>query len=160
LRLSPYNSTLLNNYATFLCDQNKFDEALEKFRLVIANPLYGQRAEAYQGAAWCAFKNKDYPLSEKLYRSALENETDMPYSLLGLARLNYKQENYQLAWNYLQRFDHTAIQNADSLWLGLNILKMMHNPDKNLLSSYQLQLKSRFPDSNETKWYYQGKQEY
>ncbi|MCU7798951.1 MAG: hypothetical protein KZQ70_02105 [gamma proteobacterium symbiont of Lucinoma myriamae] len=44
--------------------------------------------------------------------------------------------------------------------LGINILNKLDYPDKNKLSSYQLQLKSKFPDTDETKWLYQGKQDY
>ncbi|MCU7836286.1 MAG: type IV pilus biogenesis/stability protein PilW [gamma proteobacterium symbiont of Taylorina sp.] len=160
LQLSPHNSTLLNNYATFLCDQKKYDEAIEKFNMVIGNPLYADRALAFQSAAWCAFKNDDYDLSESFYRKALKQDKNMPYSLLGMAKINYRQETYQLAWSYFQRFDQMSAHDADSLWLGLNIMKYITHPDKNIISSYQLQLKSMFPDSDETKWFYQGRQEY
>lgn len=160
IKLSPYDSTILNNYAIFLCEQKKFDEAQVKFKKVIKNPLYINRAGAYQSAAWCASESGDYPLSEKLYRKALEMSPGMYRSQLGLARTYYKQANYEYAWSYFKRFDEISAQDADSLWLGINILKNVKDPDKNLLSSYALQLKSKFPHSDEAKWFYQGKQEY
>lgn len=160
MSLSPDNSILLNNYAVFLCDQEEFDSAIKKFKKVLGNPLYNNRVGAYQSSGDCAFKNNDYSLAEQFYRSALLIEPRKPRSLLGLSKINYIQQTYPLAWSYFQRFDDVSIQDADSLWLGLNILKELHNPDKNSISSYQLQLKSRFPDSDETKWFYQGRQEY
>ena len=160
MRLSPNNSVLLNNYAIFLCDQREFDAAIKKFKKVVSNPLYHNRSGAYQSAGDCSFKSNNYPLAEEFYRSSLRISPKMSLSLLGLSKINYKQQTYPLAWNYYQRFDEVSIQNADSLWLGLNIIKNLNEQDKNLISSYQLQLKSRFPDSDETKWFYQGKQEY
>ncbi|MDX2506121.1 MAG: type IV pilus biogenesis/stability protein PilW [Gammaproteobacteria bacterium] len=160
LQLSPRDSTILNNYAIFLCEQKKFDEARQKFKQVIHNPLYINRAGAYQSAAWCASENENYELSEELYRKALDMNPSLPRSQLGLARIYYKQGNYEHAWNYFKRFDETSVPDADSLWLGINILNNLPSPDDNLLSSYQLQLKSKFPDSDQVNWFYQGKQEY
>ena len=160
LDLSPNNSILLNNYAIFLCDQEEFDSAINKFKRVVGNPLYNDLPGAYNSAGNCAYKNEDYPLAEQFYRSSLKKNPNMSPAMLGLARINYIQGTYPLALSYYQRFDALAIQDADSLWLGLNILKNLQQPDKNLISSYQLQLKSRFPDSDETKWFYQNKQEY
>lgn len=160
LQLSPHDSTILNNYAIFLCEQKKFDEARQKFKKVINNPLYINRAGAYQSAAWCALENENYELSEELYRKALDMNPSLTRSQLGLAKIYYKQENYEHAWNYFKRFDEASVPDADSLWLGINILNNLPNPDDNLLSSYQLQLKSKFPDSAEVNWFYQGKQEY
>ena len=160
VKLSPNDSTILNNYAIFLCEQKKYDEAQKKFSKVIDNPLYINRAGAYQSAGWCATESGNYDLAEKLYRKALTLNTSLPRSQLGLARIYYKQANYDYAWTYFKRFDAGSVPDADSLWLGINILRKMNNPDNNLLSSYKLQLKSKFPDSNEAKWFYQGKQEY
>ena len=160
VKLSPHDSTILNNYAIFLCEQQKYDEAQAKFNKAINNPLYANRVAANQSAGWCAAKSGNYALSEKLYRKVLEENPAMPRSQLGLARVYYKQSNYDYAWSYFKRFDEMSVQDADSLWLGINILKNVANPDNNLLSSYVLQLKSKFPHSDEAKWYYQGKQEY
>ncbi len=158
--LAPNDSTILNNYAIFLCDQGKYEQAQQKFKKVLNNPLYAKRAGAYQSAAFCAFKNNQTELAEKLYRKSLELNKNLPASFLGLAKIYYKKGEYQYAWNYFKRFDEQAIQTADSLWLGINILNNMSEPDHDLLASYELQLKSKFPDSKETQWFYQGKQDY
>lgn len=160
MRLSNNDSAMVNNYAIFLCEQKEFDKAREKFKQVVNNPLYINRSGAYQSAAWCAYQNNNYPLSDELYHTALDMNANLFRSLLGLARIYYKQQNYEQAWGYFIRFDNASVQDADSLWLGINILENLQYPDKNLLSSYILQLKSKFPNTDETKWFYQGKQEY
>jgi type IV pilus assembly protein PilF len=160
MRLAPNDSTILNNYAVFLCEQGKYVEAQEKFNKVINNPLYPNRDVAYQTAGWCALDNEDYKLAEKLYRKALNLNDNMPRSQLGLARIYYEQESYNYAWSFFKRFDDAAVQDADSLWLGINILRKMDKPDYNLLSSYELQLKNKFANSDQARWYYENKQEY
>ncbi len=158
--LAPNDSTILNNYAIFLCDQSKYQEAQQKFKKVLNNPLYLNRAGAYQSAASCAFKNHKIERAEKFYRKALELNPDLSGASLGLAKVYYNKGEYDYAWNYFKRFDDAAVQTSDSLWLGINILNNLSDPDDDLLASYELQLKSKFPDSDETKWFYQGKQDY
>ncbi len=160
VQLAPNDSTILNNYAIFLCEQGKYQQARERFKKVLNNPLYINRAGAYQSAGLCAVKNNNIELAEKLYRKSLELDPGKINSYLGLAKILYKKGEYQYAWNYFKRFDKNSIQSPDSLWLGINILNNLSEPDYDLLASYQLQLKSKFPDSKETQWYYQGKQDY
>ena len=160
LQLAPNDSTILNNYAVFLCEQNQFSKAEPIFKKVINNPLYIKRAEAYQSAAWCALKNNELDRAEKLYRKALSISPELSGALFGLAKVNYKKANYDYAWSYFLRYDKRPLPDGDALWLGINILKKLTYPDKNLLSSYELQLKSKYPDSDESKWLYQGKQDY
>ena len=160
VRLAPNDSTALNNYAIFLCEQKQFSQAKQIFNKVVNNPLYIKRAEAYQNAAWCALENNKINRSEQLYRKALKLSPSSSNSLFGLAKINYKKSSYKYAWKYFQRYDKLAIPNADALWLGINILYKLYASNDNLLSSYKLQLKSKYPDSNEAKWLYQGRQEY
>lgn len=160
IELDPNSSTALNNYAIFLCEQGKYDDAQTQFKKVFNNPLYMNRAGSYQSAAFCADLKGDYAQSEKLYREALELNTEMPQSLLGLSRIYYKQGDYDFAWNYFERFDAISAHNADSLWLGINILNKLKQPDYDKLSSYELQLKSKFPNTDEAKWYFEGRQVY
>lgn len=160
LEIDPHSSTAMNNYAIFLCEQGKYDDAQTQFQKVFKNPLYMNRAGSYQSAAFCADLKGDYAQSEKLYRKALELNTEMPQSLLGLSRIYYKQGNYDFSWNYFERFDVISVQNADSLWLGINILNKLKQPDYDTLSSYELQLKSKFSNTDEAKWYFEGRQDY
>ncbi len=160
LKLAPNASSILNNYAIFLCEQKQLDKAQKIFKKVLNNPIYRNRASAYQSAGWCALKNDRLDLSESLYRKALALNSDSPRSLLGLAKVNYKNENYPFSWNYFERYYQKSIPDADALWLGINILNRLDDPDKNILSSFELQLKSKYPDTDEAKWFYQDKQEY
>ena len=160
IRLAPNDSTILNNYAVFLCEQKEFDKARKVFKKVLNNPLYINRSVAYQSAAMCSLENNNIELSEKLYKKALKISPGLPGSLLGLAKINYKNGNYEYAWNYFKRYDKNSVPDADALWLGINLLNKIDYPDKNLLSSYKLQLKNKYPDTDETKWLYEGKQEY
>jgi type IV pilus assembly protein PilF len=158
LRLAPHNSSILNNYAIFLCDEKEFDEAKKVFVKVLDNPLYANRVDAYQNAAWCAYSDDDLDQAETLYRKVLDLRKNSPLSLLGLARVSYKQENYNFAWNYFERYHETSALDSDSLWLAINILNNMETADQNLLSSYELQLRNKYSDSDEAKKYFEGRE--
>ncbi len=160
ISLSPGDSQMYNNYAIFLCEQKKYSEAQKMFTKVINNPLYIKRAEAYQAAAWCAFEDNKLEMSEQLYRKSLKLDPTLPNSLLGLAKLNYKNKNYEYSWSYFQRYYQGTAPNADALWLAINILYKIDYPDQNKLSSFELQLKSRYPDSNQAKKLFEGIREY
>ncbi len=160
IQLSPNDTSLLNNYAVFLCDDKQFERAQTLFKKVLNNPLYIKRAQAYQSAGWCALENNKLELAEKLYKKSVAMDANMPASLIGLAKLYYKQSNYEYAWSYFERYSRTSVLDADALWLGINLLRKISYPDKNILSTYELKLKSKYPDSDEAKNLYQGKQEY
>lgn len=160
LKLAPHAPSILNNYAIFLCEQKQFEESRKIFSKVLNNPVYANRANAYQSAAWCALSNDKLDMSESLYRKALVLNPNSSRSLLGMAKVNYKRGDYYFSWNYFERYYRSSIPDADALWLGINILNQLDDPDLNTLSSFELQLKSKYPDTDETKWFYQGKQEY
>ncbi|WP_198265305.1 type IV pilus biogenesis/stability protein PilW [sulfur-oxidizing endosymbiont of Gigantopelta aegis] len=160
LRIAPNNSSILNNYAIFLCEQKNYEKARVMFKRVLNNPLYTNLDQAYQSAGFCALSNNNWDLAEKLYRKSLDLTANSALALLGLAKVNYKKQNFQYAWSYFERYYKVSVLDSDALWLGINILEEVSKPDKNLLSSFKLQLKSKYPDSDETKWFYEGKQEY
>lgn len=160
IELDPYNSSVRNNYGVFLCEQEKFSEAEEQLKKAYSNPLYIGRARTYQSAGWCAYLENDYARAEEYYRQALQLDSGLARSVLGLARINYKQTNYPLSWHYFKQFDKLSTQFADSLWLGINILRKLEEPDLNLMASYELQLENRFPDSEEARMFFMGKQDY
>ena len=160
MNLAPGNSSIMNNYAVFLCEEKDFEQARKFFKRVLNNPIYSKRASAYQSAGWCAYGNNNFDVSEEMYRKALAINANSPRSLLGLAKVHYKKENYQYAWSYFERYYTLSVPDADALWLGINIINRLDKPDRNILSSYEVQLKGRYPDTDETKWLYQGKQEY
>lgn len=149
LRLAPSNANLLNNYGQFLCNQNRYEEALEAFEKSGKNPLNENPARALTNAGTCALLNNDIARAEEYYRQALQRNPRHPLALLHMADIQYDNGEFLSARGYLQRHLEVARHSARSLWLGIRIERELGDSDA--VSSYALLLKSNFPDSEEAR---------
>ena len=146
---SPNDSALLNNFGAFLCSTGQYDEAEELFLKVLDDPVYPQRAAVYENLGLCMKRKGDLEKAETHLRQALSRNTRLAKSLLGMADLSYRKDNYLSARAYLQRYTNVARHNPKSLWLGIRVEKVLG--DRDALSSYEIQLKNRFPDSEQAR---------
>lgn len=150
IRLDPRNPVALNAYASFLCEQGRFDEADPFFRRALTNPLYQTPWLASHNAGWCLEQSGDRDGAERDYRAALQVSSRFAPSLLGMARISYEQTNYLSARAYLQRYAEVARHTAESLWLGMRTENQLG--DKDQMASYGLKLKASFPDSEQAQY--------
>jgi type IV pilus assembly protein PilF len=145
--LDPQDSAAHLNYGTFLCKQNQLDKADEQFQMVFKNPLYASPEAAYENAGVCAMRVPDPAKAEQYFRSALQLNPKLPITLYQMAVLHYQTERYLQARAYLQRYAEVSQHTPQSLWLGIKVERQLG--DRNTASGYALQLKSKFPDSEE-----------
>ncbi len=157
-RLSPLNAAFNHNYAAFLCDQKRYNEAQKFFDRVFANPLYDQLSQVYQLSADCDLRNRQYDLAVKKFKKALKLDSKNSLALLGMAKYYYMKKRFKVAQYYFERFERISQHFPESLWLGINLQRKLG--DKNRLSSYVLTLKNLYPDARETLLYIEGKQEF
>jgi len=85
-----------------------------------------------------------YDEAEATFLKAAQNPL---YALLQMAQISYTNASYLSARAYLQRYLEIGKHTAKTLWLGINIERELG--DKNLLASYELLLKNKFPQSKE-----------
>ena len=85
LRLAPNNPDISNNYAIYLCRNNRAPEGVERFLVVARNGLYASPEAAYTNAAVCQ-------RGAGLLEAAVGN-----LQLALRARPNYAEAAYQLA---------------------------------------------------------------
>lgn len=147
LKLNGLDSPTLNNYGQFLCQIGRFNEAMEIFQRAAGNPLYDTPAIPLTNAGLCALRNNDVSGAEQYLRRALELNPKFAEALLPMIQIAYDDGNYLSARGYLQRYLEVGQQTARTLWLGIQIEKQMG--DDNAVSSYALQLRNNFPDSQE-----------
>jgi len=148
LSINNNDSSTLNNYGNFLCQQNKLEEAEKTFLKAAANPLYESPEIAITNAGLCLSNNQRENDAEKYYRQALQLNPRVPQALIKMCEISFKLPNYLSARGYLQRYQQVARHTAKSLWLGIQIEQELG--DKDTVSSYALQLKNNYPDSQET----------
>lgn len=147
--LEPGDSDAQNNYGAFLCRQGRIKEAERHFQAALNNPLYNHPEQAYFNWGFCAVKAKDDVKAASYLRQALQRDPKYAPALLEMARLSYRQKQYLNARGYLQRYQAVASPTADSLWTGIEIERALG--DRNAVASYALLLKSKYPDSDQTR---------
>ena len=147
MSLNKNDSSTLNNYGNYLCQQNRLEEAEKTFLNAAANPLYESPEIAITNAGLCLSNNQREDDAEKYFRQALQLNPRVPQALIKMCDISFKLPNYLAARGYLQRYQEVARHTARSLWLGIQVEQALH--DKDAVSSYALQLKNNYPDSQE-----------
>lgn len=147
LDLTPKNSSLLNNYGVFLCDEKKYQEAYPFFDKVLNDPLYPAKGSVYENVGLCAQAQGDIAKAEENLKFALRLNPQSPKSLLSMAQISFDKQKYATARKYYYDYLENARQTPESLWLG--ILLENRSGNKNRMASYKVLLKGKYPDSKE-----------
>ncbi|KAB7628401.1 type IV pilus biogenesis/stability protein PilW [Alkalilimnicola sp. S0819] len=149
LRLTPDDPGLRNNYGQFLCAEGDTEQALGQFQRAAADPLYERVEIPLANAGLCLLREGDKVRAAEMLRRSLEHNPRLGRALLPMAELRLEQGDALSARGYYQRYLAVSEQNAQSLWLGIRIERVLG--DRDALASYALLLRSRYPDSLETK---------
>ncbi|MGH6634823.1 MAG: type IV pilus biogenesis/stability protein PilW [Gammaproteobacteria bacterium] len=147
--LDPQDSLALNNYGQFLCQKGKTAEGIKMFLQALEDPAYASSEAAYTNAGTCSLLAKDPKQAETYFRKALRVNPGVAVALYQMADLSFKKKEYLAARGYLQRYQEVAPHDAQSLWLGIRVERELGNQDAE--ASYALSLRSKFPDSQETR---------
>jgi type IV pilus assembly protein PilF len=109
---------------------------------------------AYTNAAICSIRNKNEAAAEKYLQQALQIEPLSQVAAYQLASLQFKRKDAVAAKKTLQNvmLSHPG---PELLWLGIQIEHIVGDLDNE--SSYALQLRRQFPDSEEAKLLENGK---
>lgn len=143
-RLDPDDAGAQNNYGTYLCRTGQPEEAQKYFDLALENPLYRTPEVALTNAGTCALESGNREKSELYLRKALEYITDYGAALLPLAQIHYNKGDFLNARAFLQRFESTGDDTAQSLVLGFHIESELG--DKSRAEYYRGELLKLNPD--------------
>lgn len=149
VELDPKDSNAQNNYGAFLCRRGRYKEAGAHFQAALSNPLYANPQRAWFNWGYCAAKAGDDAKAETYLRRALQGDPKLAPALLEMARVSYRQKQWLQARAYMERYQAVAPNTPDSLWLALRIERQLG--DRNAVASYALLLKSKYPDSTQTR---------
>jgi len=145
----PVKPAHLNNYGQFLCGNGRIEDGRAMFRRALENPLYQHPEVAHTNAGTCALRAGDIERAEDSFRAALQINPEFPIALREMAHISYQTNRYLSARGYLQRYREVAPHTAATLWLGVRVERALGDLDT--AASYALTLRSKFPDSDETK---------
>tara|TARA_R110002050_G_scaffold9504_1_gene33367 strand:+ start:525996 stop:526772 length:777 start_codon:yes stop_codon:yes gene_type:complete len=144
---APDYSEAQNNYGVFLCQENRYKEAEQRFLEAIKNPLYENVDQALENAGICVGFIPDATLAEQYFRKALQINPKLSKSLFQMAELSYLNIEYGKARSYLDRYQAVSQWTPQALLLAVKLANK--EGDKDAVASYDLILRARFPDSDE-----------
>jgi type IV pilus assembly protein PilF len=154
IQLDPGNSESRNNYGTFLCSRGRYDESIVQFLEAVKNPLYVTPGVAYMNAGVCSLRKKDLANAEVYLQRALQVQPVLYQAAYQLALIEFERGQPLRAREYLQ----TPLANdpsPDMLWLGVKVERQLGGRDAE--ASYALQLRKKYPNSEQTKALLSGK---
>jgi type IV pilus assembly protein PilF len=154
IELQPGSSESQNNYGSFLCSRKRYDESIPRFLAAVKNPLYGTPHLAYANAGICSARKNDIKNAEVYLSKALQIEPLTHSAATQLADIQFKRGDATTAKKTLQNA-LVASPSAETLWLGIKIERALG--DKDNVSSYALQLRQQYPNSEETRLLLSGK---
>jgi len=143
-------------YGVYLYNRGDFQGAYKQFQKTLEDTVSTRRAQAfeYQGIVASRLDKMDVAITS--YERALALNPLMGNSFLGLANIYFDRQELGTAYRHYNGFialvrAQQGRQNATTLWLGIQLAAAAQ--DKNALSSLELQLKNRFPNSTEYQAY-------
>ncbi len=137
-----------NNYARFLCGQQRFDQADQFFKIAFANKLYQQREISYTNAGYCAFLAGKHDKAIDYYRQALSNNKMYAPALLNMAKLFIHKKQLPLAKAYIDRYKTVGANTPESTLIAYKVEKSLGN-DAEATTLFNM-LKNNHPDSKQT----------
>ncbi len=154
IELQPRSSESHNNYGSFLCSRKRYDESIPHFLEAVKNPLYATPHLAYANAGICSARKNDIKNAEIYLNKALQIQPLTHSAATQLAEIQFKRGDAITAQKTLQNA-LVASPSAETLWLGIKIARALG--DKDNVSSYALQLRQQYPNSEETRLLLSGK---
>lgn len=148
LKLDPSFSRARNNYAAFLYFLGRFEDAEREFAIVAEDALYSGRPLAYTNLGMSRVNLGDNEGAEAAFTRALRMDRRSPIALLEMSYLRLAEDDVAAAETYYGVY-RTVVprQSARGLVMGIELAQA--SGDKDAQSSYELALRSRYPDSPE-----------
>ena len=149
IALAPDDPGALNNFGGFLCRQDKWSRAEPMLIKAASDSLYPTPELPLTNAGNCALRAGERDKAETYFLRALNANPGFTPALLRMAELRNEAGHHLSARGFYQRYITVVPQNPESLLLGIQIEKALNNRDA--VGSYSLLLKSKFPDSEQTR---------
>jgi len=145
------DARLLNNYGSFLFEQQRYAEAMERYTQASQDSLYPERSRVFENLGLTALQLKQREQAKAYFERSLRLNSRQPRALIEMAQLSYEDKHYVPARGYYESYLALAPQDARSLLLGVRLAKIFEERDN--AASLGLQLKRLYPGTPEYKQY-------
>ena len=149
VRYGNRNPNIANNYGTFLCQQQRYEESEDYFLRAARSREYRTPAAAYTNAGACQRRAADPVRAEELLRRALTIDPTFVDALWHLAELSFEQGDPLSARAFLQRLEAQGQLSASMLYLCVGIERAMG--DDQTADDYARRLVRNFPNSEQAR---------
>lgn len=156
IRLAPRDGAMRHNYAWFLCQQRRWDEADVQFAAALAEPTYRDPVRTLLGQGVCQGRAGRWAAADATLSKAFEAEPQNATVAANLADATYHLGEYERARFYIRRVNaDDRLATAQTLWLAIRIEHKMGALGQ--VQALGQQLKERFDTSSEARLYAQGR---
>lgn len=150
------NAQARNNYGTYLYQIERYNEAIEQFKIAGATLGYDQRFRALENMGRIYLKKGDVVNAEQAFKQALQANRGSYISMLELAEIFYLNQQFPAATQMYEQFVRGVgqkNQGARALWIGIRTARA--NGDQLGMQVLVNQLRALFPESQEYQRYLQ-----
>ena len=156
IRFDTSNSRARNNYAAFLFEQQRYQDAYDQLERVANDTTYEGRAIAFENLGRSALRLGNIEDAANAFQRALQLNANLYVSTLELAQIRFDQSDYVAArglYNqYLTTKDFYSIPHTPrSLWVGIQVEG--HYQNKDVVDGYVRLLTALYQDSPEFQLY-------
>lgn len=149
LRLAPHDPDITNNYAVYLCRNNRVDEGVRQLLVVASNPLYRTPEAAYTNAAVCLRSvHRDDEAERSLVR-ALQIRPSFAEAAFQLGDLELQRGRLDAARLRVDTYIGKYSATPEILLLGVRVSRAQG--DRLAAERYARRLRVDFPDSEQTR---------
>lgn len=146
------STRLLNNYAGFLYQRQRYAEAAALFSEAAADPLYAERSRVFESLGLTALRRERPGEAREHFERSLRLNPRQPRVLLEIAELAYATRDYAGARGYYERLvGLEAHPSARRLLLATRLARLFDDESEVMRQVRQLQ--RLYPDSPEHQRY-------
>lgn len=151
LAARPDFTSARNNYAVFLYERGKLEEAYRQYKRASEDLGYSGRPQVFHGLGVVAARLGRREEARAAWEKAIALRPAFALPYLELAEYHFEAGEVARARRYLEAFDRRASPVPRSLWLWVRIADRLG--DRDLLASKGLALTKLFPASLEARRY-------
>ncbi|SFC41417.1 type IV pilus assembly protein PilF [Marinospirillum celere] len=131
-----------NNYAAFLFEQRRYDEARRELEIASRDIFYPERAIVFENLGYVALAQDDHQAAREYFRRSLGLNRNLVNAHRELLELYLPDEPERAIqhWSYLEQ---EGVSDRETLYLGLELAKITGNQQK------QEQIRQRLNELND-----------
>ncbi|MDN5873380.1 MAG: type IV pilus biogenesis/stability protein PilW [Sinobacteraceae bacterium] len=147
LSLNPDDPETQNNFGTFLCAQDKGEQAQRHFQLALANSAYATPAAGWTNAGVCALHMKQADKAAQYFEHALKINPGFAQAVRELAILSYHKGQYQRARALEKHYATLVTPGPEMLLLSAHTERALGHEAR--ARAFEVQLIQTYPQSHQ-----------